>query len=271
LLNTALQPVLGTALSIILWAVPAALLPLQSAHAELASMGEAINIAGRQRMLSQRIAQSYLLKGMQSDSERGPQQLQRCVTEFDRNLRDLHQFAPGASLRPELAQVQTLWQDYRRLALAPVSKDSAAELVRQSNTILASAHTYVNTLEKLSGTHQAELINIAGRQRMLSQRIAKNFLAAHWGIHTELSTAALYEDLAEYENMLTYLQASAINTPEINAQLHKVKGHFSYASKGFEGAMALSDARLIHVVTGTTDYMLRGMDITTGLYARLLQ
>ncbi len=243
---------------------------IHQAQAEISSMGQAINIAGRQRMLSQRIAQSYLLIGMQPQSKRGSKQLQRSVLEFQSNLEDLKAFKPAKSLRDDISKVNNLWQPYKALALSPVTKDNASALVQQSNPLLAAAHSYVSKLEKLSGTGKAELINISGRQRMLSQRIAKNFLAQHWEVNQQ-ATEALYEDLAEYENVLGYLMESDINTSAINTQLNKVKGYFAYASKGFDGVMTLSEERLIYVVTGTTDYMLRGMDVTTKMYAELLK
>ncbi|NHO64096.1 pilus assembly protein PilP [Aestuariicella hydrocarbonica] len=233
-------------------------------------MGEAINIAGRQRMLSQRIAQSYFLKGLKPDSQRGETQLQRAINEFERNLENLKNYAPAAPIKSQILTVEALWRPYKELALSPAYKGSAEILFEQSNIILNQAHLYVSQLEKLSGTSKGEIINLSGRQRMLSQRIAKNFLALRWGVQDAKATELLYEDLAEYENVLSYLSESELNTPDINTQLSKVKGQFKYASKGFDGAMSLSEQRLIHVVTGTTDAMLQGMNVVTGQYAALL-
>ncbi len=238
--------------------------------AEIGSMGEAIDMSGRQRMLSQRIAQSYLQIGLQPEGAKAPKQLLRCIEEFDRNLQELKDFIPGLSLESDLRAVETLWSQYRVVAEGTVSQNNAALLLDQSNKVLAAAHTYVGKLQVLSGTKNAELINIAGRQRMLSQRIAKNFLAKHWGVTAEDSSDAFYEDLAEYENVLGYLADSEINTPEINTQLAKVKGQFKYSSKGFDGVLNLSNKRLIYVVTGSTDSMLSGMNKVTGMYAELL-
>lgn len=239
-------------------------------YAAINSMGEAINIAGRQRMLSQRIAQAYLLIGIQTDSARGSTLLKRSTQEFSNNLQALKAFKPAEIIKGDLRRVEQRWLPYRTLAESPVNKENAEALIALSDQLLYSAHAYVGQLEALSGTGKAELINISGRQRMLSQRIAKNFLAIHWEVNTGLSTNALYEDLDEYKNMLNYLTNHNINTARINTQLQKVSTQFEYASRGFDGVMSLSGKRLVNVVTGTTDNMLRGMNIATGLYAELL-
>lgn len=48
-----------------------------------------------------------------------------------------------------------------------------------------------------------------------------------------------------------------------------MEGQFNYASKGFDGLMQITGDRLIYVITGTTDAMLKNMDDVTKLYAAL--
>jgi nitrate/nitrite-specific signal transduction histidine kinase len=243
---------------------------LLSADAFAFSMGDAINIAGRQRMLSQRITQAYILRGIQPGVERHQLLFTRCTQEFARNLEQLASFADAAPVRDDLRAVQIEWKAFDETARQPVSKLSAAELFRRSNTLLAAAHTYVLRLQQLADHSSAELVNISGRQRMLSQRIAKNYVAQFWGLAGDEGTKRLYEDLAEFEQMLEFLLRSPLNTPEISRNLLKTRGHLNYASRGFDGEMQISEERQIHVVTGTTEFMLRNMDVITGQYAELL-
>ncbi|WP_043317184.1 type IV pili methyl-accepting chemotaxis transducer N-terminal domain-containing protein [Microbulbifer sp. HZ11] len=234
------------------------------------SMGDAINIAGRQRMLSQRITQSYILRGVQPSVDKHRQVFERSMAEFERNLGRLTNFEPAKPLANTLRQVQQEWDAFAEVARQPVNKTTAAQLFQRSNTLLPAAHTYVMRLQALADHSSAELVNVSGRQRMLSQRIAKNYVAQYWGVAGSDGTRLLYEDLAEFEQMLTFLLESPLNTPDITRNLLKTQGHLHYASRGFDGEMQISEARQIHVITGTTDIMLRNMNIITGQYAQLL-
>lgn len=247
----------------------ACLSAMMALQAQAATLGEAIDKAGQQRMLSQRVANSYLLVLIQPESTKGRDRMRRAIAQFEANAALLSTFSPAAPIALQLHKVMLQWQSYKQLAEAPASLSNAESLLRQSDDLLVSAHGYVQALEALSGSKSGELVNIAGRQRMLSQRIAKNYFSYFLSLGGDERIHALYADLAEYEAVLELLQASELNTEAVTLKLRRVAGQFIYAKKGFDGLMALTGDRLIFVITGTTDAMLKNMDDVTKLYAAL--
>ena len=76
---------------LLFWATPA---PAASLNAETA-----INNAGRQRMLSQRIVKAYCQVGLDLQIESSKRDLQESVTLFENQLAELKQYAPTAEIK----------------------------------------------------------------------------------------------------------------------------------------------------------------------------
>jgi len=227
-------------------------------------MAEAVNRSGMQRMLSQRIAKAYFLMGLGENQSLAQKQLVDGIALYNDNLTFLSRFESKHRLTTSLPELIELWQGFHVLVQQPVTQATGRQVLVASDELLLKAEELTHQLETISGTQGAEIVNISGRQRMLSQRISKLYMAYCWQIKGDEALDEMLESLSEYEIALSFLRSAPLNTKSISHNLRKVAGQLTFAQKSFD---KLSEGSyLIHVVNSTTDTMLKQMDQITHLY-----
>ena len=121
---------------------------LTSLNAFGLTMGQAIDEAGRQRMLSQKVAKAYFMKAINAKSSAADHQMHTSIKKFEYNLEQLKAFEPAEKLRPQLELVQRLWGEYKALLQLPVTGASADQVLSLSNQVLKETNEYVKALQK---------------------------------------------------------------------------------------------------------------------------
>lgn len=198
--------------------------------------GVRINVAGRQRMLSQRMAKAACFATLGVTPEAHDREMRAAHGLFAISLADLTSgsaerrisAATDPSEISQLQAVQKLWGSYGGTVLAfdgdTRSQDQITQLKAlstQSIAILNEMETAVNVMESLSKSERynprlASAINVSGRQRMLSQRMLKETCLIAAGVDERLNRAFLVGTVALFESAQSQL-TSELNTLQLGA------------------------------------------------------
>lgn len=230
------------------------------------SLETAIDKAGRQRMLTQRIIKAYSQELLDVETIKSQLQRETAITLFDHQLAELKEFAPTDKVRDALATVDTLWLPFKERASGKVTQTGLESLSLASDELLAASHRVVLLLEERSGNNLGHLVNISGRQRMLSQRIAKLYMLRSLGIDSDSVRASLDKASNEFRAALNELNSAPENTPQIRDALTLVNRNWSV----FEASFRLRDGSFTpYLIANYSERVLVGMNEITGMYAAL--
>ena len=237
----------------------------------IADLGDAINKAGRQRMLSQRMAKSYLAQAMGVEAELATRTLEASITLFERQLGELKAYAPQPAIRNSCDQLEAAWQPYRKLLGEPnAAAREAGTVMACADHVLALAQDSTVKLVALSKRPTSRWVNTSGRQRMLSQRLAALYLGASWGVQTASAQVEMAKASAEFVTAQALLEAAPEATPAIREQLQQADVQWKFfdaALRGLRPGVADREA-MSHVFT-TSERILEVMDDVTGRFSKL--
>ena len=234
-------------------------------HANITSMEEAVNKAGRQRMLTQKMLKEYALIGMNSTYGNPKEGLKKSVDLFDTQLSELQSYIKDKEAANSLVAVKKLWKPIRKTVLQKPDIKNVSALQHDLDNLLKAAHKSTLLIAKASKTKAGEIVNIAGRQRMLSQRMAGLYMLKVWGVEDSEFEQKLDTAMEQFSAAHQKLLVSSLNTPKINELLKKVKRSFMFFQMM---GRSKSKKYIPSLINRSANEILKNMNTVTGLYAQ---
>jgi len=230
-----------------------------------------INACGRQRMWSQRLAIAWILLGRHIAPGDARRVLRRTTAQFERNLARLDALGLHGALQEGLQRLHEQWDAFRHAIFdAEPAIERAGSVFALSEFLLHAADQLTLRAEEACGTPEAHRINVAGRNRMLSQRMTKQFLFCNWGVDPARARRSLEDARNEFLANLAELKAASGTVPELAAQLDEVEVRWkTFRDEIARLPAASAGVRQIRPVLDASERLLRHVDTTVRLYERL--
>lgn len=190
--------------------------------AQAAGDAEAINLAGQQRMLSQRIVKSWCQIGLNVQPGVSKRQLDESLLRFEQNLKVLEGAATSSEVRSALAGLRAAWAPLRSSALGVIRQADAALLDARAEDVLMAAERLTRALQDQSAAPVSRWVNLAGRQRMLSQRLVKVYMLRQWGVDNARLREELESVQNEFSGALVSMQQRAGNSAALREEVDKL-------------------------------------------------
>jgi PilJ/NarX-like methyl-accepting chemotaxis transducer len=233
-------------------------------HAAEPVDAEVADLAGEQRMLSQRLVKAYAQLGLGVVPTVASAQITDATLRFDANLVQLRRTI-DRDAGPAVDRLAARWEVLKTAAADPPSRDSATLLSQHSLAVLDAA-AGVTAAGGRAAADSGSVVGLAGQQRTLSQRVAKAYMLLSWGgpsasLRDELRAAA-----AEFSENLVALAARAENNDATRLELDELALQWEWLSTALAAEGAVS-YRL--VVAEAADSILASADRLTHLYQKL--
>jgi len=192
--------------------------------------GTVINLAGKQRMLTQKMSKEALFVAKGIDTEKNKANLAKTVALFDKTLKGLINGdnslnLPKTKNKEILAQLQKvtdLWKSFK----TKIEKNDLKAIASENIPLLKNMNAAVQMYAKASGSKldpaMAKTINLAGKQRMLTQKMTKELLLVANGIDADANKENAKKTVALFEKTLNDL-INGTKDDGIKKQLEVVK------------------------------------------------
>jgi AmiR/NasT family two-component response regulator len=239
-----------------------------------ARSAEAVNRAGQLRMLSQRIVKLQALLACAAADDDAAARLAASIERVEQTLLLLDRQLSNATFGDLLAALAAPWGELKSALQAHAKREELLAVDALAERLLLAAERLTSALEAAGVKPTLAVINLCGRQRMLSQRLAKQALlgALLSGEPAAQAQAAARETMESFEAALGRLRDAPLSSDEIRAALdastqawHELlSGAAQAGNEGGRATLARASEGLLELFETLTERYERSLQVLLG-------
>ncbi len=264
------------------------LLPITAFGLTNKELALSINLAGKQRMLSQKITKEALLVKAGIAKDENLKKLIRSRNLFDKTLNAIIngdaslkiKASNDPKVKRELKAVQKIWKKFdsniQKVINQTANKNSYIKIKTQNLELLKKMNKVVDlyvALSKTSTSKKAQAVNLSGKTRMLTQKMAKELLLISQGLDASKNKKNLQKTAKLFEKILRglqygdkSLQLESAKLPNIKKELKVGQNLWSQIKPTFQ--KSIYDKKTVNNTIFRLDILLSQMDKTVKLYEK---
>ncbi len=216
-------------------------------------------------MFTQLMLKDYAMVGMNNTFGNPKEDLKNIIDKFENHMGSLYKFTKDDEIKKSIQDAKTLWIPIKQILILDPTKENAGKLQKDLDLLLKAADNTTKLFAKQTGKQSGEIINIAGRQRMLSQRMASLYMLKVWGINDSQFTQKMDKSMSLFKASLEKLIAYEKNTEEISKLLNSAKKSFMF----FEFMNKSKSKFIPTLIYKKSNDILKNMNAATGLYTKI--
>ncbi len=191
-------------------------------------LGKALFINCLQRTQTQQLLKEYLMAALGSTYKNPKEELPRSVEKYDKRFRVLYDYfmkrIKEPKARKKMEQADALWQESKKMLLAPPSKENALKLEKNFKEMihLLGAPKVLKTKKSFAAVGKTGHLC---REPLFMSNL---YLMKLWGVNLPDYEERMQRHIANYRKDLKFLKEYPKNTPEIETLIRKAQRNFIF-------------------------------------------